>query len=54
MDIENLLKLLNEHDVCLTKKILIRQYIVETDIYPFVAGVTFDVVWENKLMNNSG
>lgn len=32
----------------LTKKILIRQYIVETDIHPFVKGVTFEKVWKNK------
>ena len=33
----------------LSKKILIRQYIVETDVHPFVKGVTFDEVWENKV-----
>ncbi len=33
----------------LTKKILIRQYWVETDIHPFVAGVTFDQVWANRV-----
>lgn len=33
----------------LTKKILIRQYAVETDIHPFVKGVTFDEIWENKV-----
>jgi len=103
MDIENLLKLLNEHDVryviigasafpvhgysratldidifiepskenanrtlrvlekfgydvtditiddLLNTKVLIRQYILETDIHPFVAGVTFDKVWKNKV-----
>ncbi|OGB89494.1 hypothetical protein A2625_01080 [candidate division WOR-1 bacterium RIFCSPHIGHO2_01_FULL_53_15] len=32
----------------LTKKILIRQYSVETDIHPFVAGVTFAEVWKTK------
>ena len=32
----------------LTKKILIRQYLVETDIHPFVKGVSFDRVWVNK------
>ena len=32
----------------LTKKILIRQYLVETDIHPFVKGVSFDKVWANK------
>lgn len=45
MDTESLLKLLNEHDVrdvtdisveeVLTKKLLIRQYVMETDIHPY-------------------
>jgi predicted nucleotidyltransferase len=30
-------------------KILIRQYLVETDIHPFVTGITFNQVWENKV-----
>lgn len=38
----------------LTNKILIRQYIVETDIHPFVAGVEFEEVWKNKIMNKIG
>jgi len=33
----------------LTKKILIRQYWLETDVHPFVAGVTFDQVWANRV-----
>lgn len=32
-----------------TKKLLIRQYVVETDIHPFVKGTTFEKVWENKI-----
>ena len=36
-------------DDLLTKKVLIRQYIVETDIHPFVKGTTFDQVWANKV-----
>jgi len=32
----------------LTKKLLIRQYAVEATIHPFVEGVTFDRIWENK------
>jgi predicted nucleotidyltransferase len=36
-------------DELLTKKILLRQYILETDIHPFVAGVKFDDVWKNKV-----
>ncbi len=34
-------------DELLTKKILIRQYLVETDIHPFVKGVSFNEVWKN-------
>jgi predicted nucleotidyltransferase len=33
----------------LSKKILIRQYLVETDIHPFVKGITFEEVWKNKV-----
>ena len=32
----------------LVNKILIRQYIVEVDIHPFVKGVSFSKVWRNK------
>jgi predicted nucleotidyltransferase len=35
----------------LKKKILIRQYELETDIHPFVTGVTFEEVWKNKKQN---
>ena len=38
----------------LTNKILIRQYMVETDIHPFVADVEFEEVWKNKIMNKIG
>ena len=38
----------------LSKKILIRQYILETDIHPFVAGVTFKKVWKNKILGKIG
>lgn len=33
----------------LEKKLLIRQYLVETDIHPFVKGTTFEEVWANKV-----
>jgi len=33
----------------LTKKLLVRQYAVEATVHPFVEGVTFDKVWENKV-----
>lgn len=38
----------------LTKKVLIRQYLVETDIHPFVSGATFDQVWGNKISGTFG
>ena len=41
-------------DELLTKKILIRQYLVETDIHPFVKGVSFDTVWKNKVKAKFG
>lgn len=33
----------------LKKKILLRQYILETDIHPFVKGTTWKAVWETKV-----
>jgi len=36
-------------DDLLRKKLLIRQYLLETDIHPFVAGVTFEEVWRNRV-----
>lgn len=41
-------------EVLLKKKLLIRQYYVETDIHPFVAGATFDTVWKNKVRAKYG
>ena len=38
----------------LTKKLLIRQYAVETDIHPFVKGTTFEKVWKRKVRRNFG
>lgn len=38
-------------DDLLNNKILIRQYIVETDIHPFVKGVEFDEVWNNRVID---
>ena len=38
----------------LAKKLLIRQYTVETDIHPFVKGVTFQKVWQNKVRAKFG
>lgn len=33
----------------LSKKILIRQYRLQTDVHPFVKGVTFDEVWAHRV-----
>ena len=41
-------------DDLLTKKLLIRQYIVESDIHPFVKGITFDDIWKNKVKAKFG
>lgn len=38
----------------LTRKVLIRQYLVEADIHPFVRGVTFDEVWERRIQDRIG
>ena len=38
----------------LTYKVLIRQYLVETDIHPFVKGIGFDQVWANKVKAKLG
>jgi hypothetical protein len=38
----------------LSKKILIRQYIVETDIHPFVKGTDFETVWRGKVESEFG
>ena len=41
-------------DDLLTKKVLIRQYLIEADIHPIVKGVTFEKVWENKVKARFG
>ena len=38
----------------LTKKVLIRQYLIETDIHPFVESLTFEKVWKNKVKARFG
>jgi predicted nucleotidyltransferase len=35
-------------DDLLKKKILIRQYALETDIHPMVTGIAFEQVWKNR------
>jgi len=37
-----------------SNKILIRQYLVETDIHPYVKGITFDEIWKNKITAKIG
>jgi len=44
---------LSEEDL-LSKKVLIRQHLVETDIHPFVQGITFDRVWKNRISGAYG
>lgn len=38
----------------LSKKLLIRQYMVETDIHPFVKGTTFEKVWRKRVKAKFG
>ncbi|MBU4149227.1 MAG: nucleotidyltransferase [Candidatus Omnitrophica bacterium] len=38
----------------LKKKLLIRQYAVETDIHPFVKGISFKRIWRNKIRAKFG
>lgn len=41
-------------EVMLKNKLLIRQYVLETDIHPFVKGVMFDDVWKNRISSKFG
>jgi predicted nucleotidyltransferase len=41
-------------DDLVKKKILIRQYVLQTDLHPFVAGVTFEDVWKNRVESRLG
>ncbi len=38
----------------LKKKLLIRQYAVETDIHPFVKGISFEKIWKDKVRAKIG
>ncbi len=38
-----------DYSIFLSKKVLLRQHLLQTDIHPFVAGVTFDVAWSHKV-----
>jgi predicted nucleotidyltransferase len=37
-----------------SNKILIRQYMVETDIHPYVKGISFGEIWKNKVAAKIG
>jgi hypothetical protein len=41
-------------DEMLVKKILIRQYMLETDLHPFVKGVSFEEVWAGRVGDRIG
>jgi len=41
-------------DEMLVKKILIRQYMLETDLHPFVKGATFGEVWARRVEDRIG
>ena len=41
-------------DDLLDFKILIRQYIVEVDVHPYVAGISFDAVWASRVAGRFG
>jgi len=41
-------------DEMLAKKILIRQYMIETDLHPFVKGASFDDVWARRVEDRIG
>jgi hypothetical protein len=38
----------------LTKKVLLRQYLIETDIHSSVKGITFEEVWKTKVKSIYG
>ena len=38
----------------LSFKILFRQYMLEADIHPFVTGITYEQVWQNRLSDPYG
>jgi predicted nucleotidyltransferase len=52
-NIRKVMKALRRFDF-LTHKVLIRQYVLETDIHPYVKGVTFEEIWKNKIPGRIG
>jgi predicted nucleotidyltransferase len=41
-------------DDLLSSKLLIRQYALQTDVHPFVEGVTFEEIWDNRVTSRIG
>jgi len=41
-------------DDLLSKKVLIRQYVLQTDIHPFVKGPAFEEVWNGRVPGEIG
>lgn len=41
-------------DLFLKTKVLIRQYVLESDIHPFVKGVSFEEVWQRRVEDRIG
>ena len=41
-------------DELIKNKILIRQYLIETDIHPYVAGITFADAWRGRIASKIG
>jgi predicted nucleotidyltransferase len=41
-------------DDLMSRKVLIRQYLVETDVHPFVVGCTFEEVWARRVQDRLG
>lgn len=38
----------------LARKVLLRQYLVESDFHPFVKGVSFGTAWKNRVKGKIG
>lgn len=41
-------------DDLLAFKVLLRQHSVEADVHPFVTGITFEQVWQNRVVGKIG
>ncbi|HEX21573.1 MAG TPA: hypothetical protein ENH19_02845 [Actinobacteria bacterium] len=41
-------------DDLIKNKILIRQYLIETDVHPFVAGINFEEAWRGRIESEIG